>query len=232
MEMSLLQPPLISKDQVKNLPLEMKDDEILTFLRVYVESNIKVEAMEIVRQTKNATVIIASGLNPITVTEAITKLDFTVTRNLLLRLPLYCRPIRDITPKKPNELSPKSPNDSKTGTKPKTTFTSVIPGLPLKAQQQAIDRLKKNEAKNLKKKTPEKVSKTNEPFEKNAFDVLMKMRDNNDKSGDEDPEANHVDLQSSPAPKPNKRLADELDSPNTPTEADLKKLKEASLTNN
>ena len=45
-----------------------------------------------------------------------------------MKVPLYCRPIRDLTPEKPN----KSPSN-------------VIPGLPLGAQKAALDKRKKVE---------------------------------------------------------------------------------------
>ena len=66
------------------------------------------------------------------------KIDFTASRKLFLRLPLYCRPIRDITPKKPQVANTRTPKSS-TGTKPKTP-SSRIPGLPAKVQKQAIER--------------------------------------------------------------------------------------------
>ena len=61
------------------------------------------------------------------------------------------------------------------------------------------------------------------------------MRDNIEKKSDEenyDIDGTSVDQIGSPESNPQKRLAAELSSPNTPTEADLKKLKQTSQPKN
>ena len=175
--------------KVNNFPLEMTDEEIMVFFSEQVNKDINMETvpMNIVRQKKNISVTIPSGLDSICVREIITKIDFTANRNLLLRLPLYCRPVRDITPEKPpvpttsaavpatSTVMPTPSNlvrtpDSttklpapildnslitNTGTKTKI-LASKIPGLPPKAQKQAIAR---QSEKKEKKKSAEKKKK-------------------------------------------------------------------------
>ena len=124
----------------------------------HVDSKINKENVDIVRQKKNAAVTISGGLNPMCVKEALGKIDFTTSRKLFLRLPLYCRPVRDITPEKPSEANLK-PKPS-LGTKPKIP-ASRIPGLPHKAQKHALDRQRKKEIEQKKSTEKEKKEASN-----------------------------------------------------------------------
>ena len=71
---------------------------------------------------------------------------------MILRLPLYCRPIRDLTPEKPNS------NIHDANFKPNPTFISKIPGLPPQGTVQGKSKV------SVKQK------------EKNAFDVLKQAQ--------------------------------------------------------
>ena len=171
--------------KINNFPLELSDEEILTFLSDQVTKDINKESVDIVRNKKNSSVTISNGLNPDSVKDALSKIDFTASRNLLLRLPLYCRPIRDITPVKP--LAPTAGTPS-IGTKPKTPV-SRIPGLPPKAQRQALERQKKKESEKKKstgkKEKEKKDSSINDAKEINAFDILMKKKNPEDNTDDD-----------------------------------------------
>ena len=91
-----------------------------------MESNINMQAVNIIRHKKRTSAII-NGLTAESVTTAIVKIDFTNSKNRLIDVPLYCRPLRDMTPEKPP--TPENNTHSKeTGTKPK------LPGLPQQAK--------------------------------------------------------------------------------------------------
>ena len=137
-------------------------------------------------------------ISPENISEALNKIDFTTSRKLILKAPLYCRPIRDITPEKPNIPDDKTPKN--TGTKPRTP-SSKIPGLPAKAQKQALERQKKKEnekrrsaekenPKNNLRKTPKEKRNETPDETPNAFDILMRRENSVDDALDGDQSAN------------------------------------------
>ena len=207
--------------KINNFPVEMSDEDIMAFLSEQVDNTISKENVDIVRQKKNATVTIPSGLESLRVREAVTKIDFTSSKKLHLRLPLYCRPIRDITPEKPNVTSPEKVSP---GTKPKTP-ASKIPGLPNKAQKQALERQKKKETEKKKLATKEKETKQNsgeknvvkDNSEKNAFKVLMGAQSIELDRSNSQGSLPNLDI-GSPLLNPAKRLNGELSSPSSPAD--------------
>ena len=102
----------------------MSDEDILNFLSEKVTSDIDRKGVEIVRSKKNASAIVPGGLRPDSVKVAINNLDFSTTKTSILRLPLYCRPIRDLTPEKSNSKSHVTDFEST------STLSCKIPGLP------------------------------------------------------------------------------------------------------
>ena len=95
----------ISGFEVSNFPASRSDKEV----QEYVENDIgkKVDSIEYIRKNKKLSVRVQTEGN-ITgkeVIEAINKMQFTVTKEKVFGNPLYCRVIRDLTPKKDNKTS-------------------------------------------------------------------------------------------------------------------------------
>ena len=102
------------------------------------------------------------------------KINFADCKEKFLDRPLYCRPLRNLTPIKDHTLSPPktpSPNEAPnpTGAIPKT-----IPGLPTSEQKKAS----KSQIKRDKKAKAQEKRVSEEKIKKNlsAFDLLMNTR--------------------------------------------------------
>ena len=93
--------------KINNFPKEMTDKEVLEFIQEHVKPDMDTVNFEIDKSGPNATVRIFSGIDPDGIIAATDRIDFKVTRRKILERPLYCTPVRNITPTKP-ELSPNS----------------------------------------------------------------------------------------------------------------------------
>ena len=161
--------------RINYIPLELTDDDILKFLNKEVTTDITKESVDIIRHKKTTSASIPSGINLDIVSDALGKINFLTSRVMFMNVPLYCRPLKDITPEKP--APPTTPSSSKDfGTEPRIPLPK-IPGLPFQVQAKAIERQQK---KDKDKKSAEKVKgkKTGEsdPEMKtvpNAFEFLM-----------------------------------------------------------
>ena len=225
--------------RINNFPLEMSEEEILEFLKENVSRDIGVQNLEIIKSGRNSSVSITSGLTSEIILAAMAAIDFKESRKIILEKPLYCRPIRNITPvKTPTAKSPvkstpansppaksppaksplaKSPPE-KIGTKPKIVPQPKIGGVPSKAQAQAIERRLEKEKKkgaNKKNKTPTQpiINKyfTPEP-PKSEFAKLLEERS---RSVQRTPGSTSRST-SSQSPNLRKRNSSELDSPTSP----------------
>ena len=181
---------------IANVNLDVGDDEIMKFVADYVSDDIKEETITIVREKKKAVVTINHSLTSEIIKEAMAKINFYDCQEKFFGKPLYCRPLRDITPDKP--AAPRTPSSTSssrssgdTGTKSKEPCKK-IPGLPPSAQSKALERQMARDKK--EKKDKEKKQKLKQEADKkqvelesktqqaktsqnlSAFDVLMKAQ--------------------------------------------------------
>ena len=174
----------------------------------YVSDEIGEESISIVRDKKKTTATIHHSLTAQTIKEAMVKINFSDCKVKFFGRPLYCRPIRYITPEKQAAVETTPGLVTPTGTKPKEPLKK-IPGLPASAQSKALSRKKDREKK--EKQEKEKKQKLKEQQEiqmteanqksKNkltAFDVLMQAQQNQELPAD--PRDKLIPEHCSPAP--------------------------------
>ena len=199
--------------KINNFPLEMSNDEIIGFLQNKISPQVVATDVDIVRNKKNSNATIHKGLSLQLINKVMEEIDFSNSKKLVLRLPLYCRPIRNLTPEKSNDgvgfSSYETPDkDLKNG---RRVPLPRIPGLPPKAQRQALEK-----AKSKSKQSAEKGNKSTEIVPpKSAFDVLMNKSREHMKSPVQSP------IHSMTA----KRGSSELASPSSPCDNDPKRNK-------
>ena len=103
---------------IANVSLEVSDTDIIKFIRESVSSDIKENAVTIVREKKKAVVNINHSLTKTTIRNAMTKINFSDCKEKFFGKPLYCRPLRNITPEKRSSCStPKQHASSFTDTR-------------------------------------------------------------------------------------------------------------------
>ena len=164
-----------------NICLDVEDEEIKKFVMENVNEDVDTDKISIIREKKKAIVTINHSLSSETVQQAMMKINFSDCKTKFFGLPLYCRPIRDITPEKISQPSTPAPNPL---LKSKEKFKK-IPGLPPSAQSKAKSRENERDKKQRKEKEKkQKVLEDQERLElgdkensiqksKTAFDVLM-----------------------------------------------------------
>ena len=162
---------------IANFSLDVGDEEIKNFLIEKVGEEAK-DKVTIIREKKKAAATISNSLTAEKVKEAMAKLNFNDCKLKFFGLPLYCRPLRDITPDKPSAVIPIPDSQSSPIVTPTGTIQKKIPGLPSSAQAKAISRKnsrEKKERKEKEKKLKEEELKKKQRTAKNssAFDVLM-----------------------------------------------------------
>ena len=193
--------------KINNFPLEMTNEDVIKFINEKVSVDIPNTEIDIVRNKKSSNATISKGLDTTSITKAMECIDFLSSKNLILRLPLYCRPIRELTPEKLSEDGAASSSQ-----KSQRSPLPRIPGLPPKAQRQAIakERLKQKQSA---EKDKSKIIAANE--KKSAFDVLMQN------SRKENPSPIKSPVLSLTA----KRGSSQLGSPSSPCDIDPKRNK-------
>ena len=182
------------------------------------------ENLEVIKHERNISTTITFGLNSDIIISAMNNIDFKESRKLILEKPLYCKPIRNITPKKPHQ----SPVPQvKPVSKPKTVPLQRLDGVPHKAQAQAINRevlkeKKKGKDKNSPSKHTLKAFFSPHP-PKSEFAKLLEERS---RSSQRSSSCSGRRSPSSVSPSLRKRNSSELDSPSSPLESlELKKSK-------
>ena len=85
---------------IANFSLEVTDEEILVFVKKYVNEDINENVLDIVRDKKKSVATINHSLSAKIVQEAMSKINFEECKTKFYGKPLYCRPLRDITPEK------------------------------------------------------------------------------------------------------------------------------------
>ena len=96
--------------RINNFDLENSEDEILEFLQKNISKNIEKENIEMMKNTRNISVSVISGLTSENILAALSVIDFKESKKLYLGRPLYCKPIRNITPVKPTNPAGTPPN--------------------------------------------------------------------------------------------------------------------------
>ena len=129
--------------KINNFPKDITEKEVLEFIREHVKPDMDSVNFEIDNSGPNTTVRIFSGMDPDSIIAATDRIDFKVTRRKLLERPLYCTPMRNITPTKSEPIPENAMNN----------------GLKLKQNNQEI-----RDAGKLHLSTPN--SKTNAVIEK------------------------------------------------------------------
>ena len=181
---------------IANFSLEVSDNDIKQFVQEFVSKDIEEETISIVREKKKAVVTINYSLTSEIIKDAMTKINFSDCKEKFFGKPLYCRPLRDITPEKTSTTGTPQPANSERTEMGARTREPVkkIPGLPPGAQAKALTRqLARDKKENEKKKEKpnedviknipeneqsvmEEPHKLQEKFNANlnAFDILMR----------------------------------------------------------
>ena len=85
---------------IANISLEKTNQDILDFVRMYVDKNIKDKDIDIVRDKKKAVATISNSLSSDVIKGAMSQINFSQCKKKFFGLPLYCRPLRNLTPEK------------------------------------------------------------------------------------------------------------------------------------
>ena len=104
---------------IANINLEISDEDILKFIAENVKEEISDKNIDIIRDKKKAVATITSTLTAKVINEAMSRINFADSKKKFFGKPLYCRPLRDITPVKIPEI--------KSAQEIKTTFVKPNP---------------------------------------------------------------------------------------------------------
>ena len=116
---------LINGVTIKNFPKELEDKEIIEFLLNHVPSEYDIKNIQINKGFKNISVLV-ENISPEQCKNIFDSIDFHETKETFFGVPLYCKPIRKMTPEKKQDIrvvEAKTPSPQK----------QVIPGLPVDA---------------------------------------------------------------------------------------------------
>ena len=93
----------------------MTEEEIVEFIREHVKPDKDTVNFDMTKSERNISLTISSGIDSECILAVIAKLDFKESKKFLLDKPLYCRPLRNLTPTKPNagEINGKSETSKK-----------------------------------------------------------------------------------------------------------------------
>ena len=109
---------------IATISLEEDDSSIQEFVRRFVSNDISNEHVKITRDKKKAVVNINENLSSEIVIQAMKRLNFSECKQKYFEKPLYCKPLRNMTPEKTNNCDSNEKN-------------ITIPGLPRKEQEKA-----------------------------------------------------------------------------------------------
>ena len=91
---------------IANINLDEDDSAIQDFVRRFVSSEIPNDQINIIRDKKKAVVNINDTLTSETVSQAMKRLNFSDCKQKYFEKPLYCKPLRNMTPEKSNNVIP------------------------------------------------------------------------------------------------------------------------------
>ena len=146
---------------IANISLECTDEEVRKFIADNVSDDLDEEELDIVRDMRKTVVTITRMLNSQTIKNAMLKINFSDCKQKFFGRPLFCRPLRDITPEKINTVEKIISTEDKTSSTPTHdqqtgTISKIIPGLPSEEQQRDLSKKKKKERQ---RKLKEKMNK-------------------------------------------------------------------------
>ena len=125
---------------IKNFPLNLSESDILSFLfEKGLPKNTDMNFIDMTKTERNIKVAINGSLEWETVSELLDNIDFHESQLKFWDVPLYCKPIRNLTPAKPNNSLTE---DKSTNSQPRNT----IPGMPeseLRKAELAVKRKQK-----------------------------------------------------------------------------------------
>ena len=177
---------------IANMNLDLTDANVKKFVADYVSDKIDEKDIDIVRDQRKITVTISANLNAKIIKEAMSRINFRECREKFSDRPLYCRPLRDITPEKVKDPAPSSSSNSAQA--PSTTNGSPnstggipkIPGFSPDSQEKTNIKKAKKERQKLRKAEELETKEKEEKKLKNLsiFDKMMKSRHMQDKLKD------------------------------------------------
>ena len=136
---------------IKNFPLDLSESDILEFLfENGLPQTTDMNFVEMEKTHRNLKVIINSSLNWETVSLLLNNIDFHECQKKFFGVPLYCKPIRTLTPAKSNLVTP-TPKVIPVVPEPRNT----IPGMP-ESELRKADLLKKKRLKKKQEISPSK----------------------------------------------------------------------------
>ena len=136
---------LINGVTIKNFPKELEDKEIIEFLLNHVPSEYDIKNIQINKGFKNISVLVAN-ISPDQFKNIFDRIHLHETKQTFFGVPLYCKPIRKMTPEKKQDIpvvEAKTPSPQK----------QVIPGLPVDALRKKKKK-KKSKVMNRENESP------------------------------------------------------------------------------
>ena len=129
--------------------------DILKFVNDYISSEIKASDVTIIRERKKVVINIDHILNRSTIRAVMSQINFSDCKQKFFGKPLYCRPLRNLTPEKTSPCS--------TPRQPASSFTSSVSGPQPgdKGRSSAFDILMK--AAQTSKRGSDQLSSPNSP---------------------------------------------------------------------
>jgi hypothetical protein len=153
---------------VKNIPLTVDEKGVWTFLINYgLPLDHGIENVRMNRGDRNTWVVI-NGLKPEDIKLIHNSLHFPITKQKFFDSPIYCKPLRNLTPAKPAQASSdnlaastiSTPSRESTSTSPSKEKTElIVPGLTKSQQKKAIKRAKEKAKKEEERKKAEEKKK-------------------------------------------------------------------------
>ena len=204
---------------VRNFPKTLSDNELKTFLINHgIPQDHDSGKIKINRNERNSSVIIRD-ITPAVVQALFSAIHFHETKQKFFDVPIFCKPLRNMTPTKAKEATETS--DARTSETPKKNDNSIslvlkpkIPGLPEKERLKQEKKNNKN-AKNTKK-TEKSISEMSpKDFLKSVETAGFVFTEPDDDEGSEDSDENFEDSKDS--------ITDDEESPGeAPFEDELK----------
>lgn len=94
---------------IANINFYEDDSTIQDFVRRFVSNEISNDQINIVRDKKKAVVNINNTLTSETVNQAMKRLNLSDCQQKYFEKPLYCKPLHNMTPERPNNIIPDLP---------------------------------------------------------------------------------------------------------------------------
>ena len=144
---------------VKNIPKTIETKDIMAFLFNYgVPHDHPSEKIRINKRFKNTSVVI-DGISPDQVQIIFKSIHYPDTNQKFFDTPIYCTPIRNMTPEKPTNHShvevEKAVEETNDGANKQVDESTWIPGLTKSQQKKAMKEAKEKKVKEDKKKMEE-----------------------------------------------------------------------------